>query len=93
MRTFFLSMLIFAFALLAANGLHAQADTATIVGTVRDASGAVVPGAAVTVTAAETNIATSTRTDTAGNYVITPLKIGDTFSSPWVSIPIETPPA
>jgi hypothetical protein len=77
MRTFFLSMLIFAFALLAANGLHAQADTATIVGTVRDASGAVVPGAAVTVTAADTNIATSTRTDTAGNYVITPLKIGD----------------
>jgi hypothetical protein len=77
MKTFFLSMSILAFALLAANDLYAQADTATIVGTVRDSSGAVVPGAAVTVTAAETNIASATRTDTAGNYVITPLKIGD----------------
>jgi len=77
MKTFRLSMFALTFALGAANELYAQADTATIVGTVHDATGAVVPGAPVTVTAAGTNVATATRTDAAGNYVVTPLKIGD----------------
>ena len=56
---------------------YAQVDTATIVGTVHDSSGAVVPGAAVTATDVNTNIKTSTRADASGNYVITPLKIGN----------------
>ena len=56
--------------------VHAQVDTATIVGTVQDSSGAVVPGAAVTATEDQTNSKTSTRADTSGNYVITPLKVG-----------------
>jgi len=56
--------------------LKAQVDTATIVGTVQDSSGGVVPGAAVTATDTGTNIATSTRTDSQGTYVITPLKVG-----------------
>src|SRR5579872_4066621 len=55
---------------------HAQVDTATIVGTVQDSSGAVVPGATVTATEDQTNIKTSTHADTSGNYVITPLKVG-----------------
>jgi hypothetical protein len=63
-------------AVIAAGALYAQVDTATIVGTVQDASGAVVPGASVTATSVGTNIKTSTRTDNSGNYVITPLKIG-----------------
>ena len=59
-----------------AGALHAQVDTATIVGTVQDSSGAVVPGASVTATAVGTNIKVSTHTDSSGTYVITPLKIG-----------------
>ena len=56
--------------------LRAQVDTATILGTVHDSSGAVVPTASVTATEVNTNIQTSVRTDSAGNFVITPLKIG-----------------
>lgn len=56
--------------------LHAQVDTATIVGTIQDSSGAVVPGASVTATEVNTNIKTSTRADASGNYAITSLKIG-----------------
>ena len=64
-------------AVVAASALYPQVDTATILGTVQDSSGAIVPGASVTATAVGTNIKTSTRTDNSGNYVITPLKIGD----------------
>ena len=39
--------------------------------------GPVVPGASVTATAVGTNIKASTRTDSSGNYVLTPLKIGN----------------
>jgi hypothetical protein len=56
--------------------LSAQVDRATLVGTVRDASGAVVSGAEVTAIAVETNTKTVAKTDAEGSYVITPLKIG-----------------
>lgn len=56
--------------------LNAQVDTATIVGTVQDSSGAVVPGVSVTAKELDTNISTSTQADSSGNFVITPLKIG-----------------
>jgi outer membrane receptor protein involved in Fe transport len=61
----------------AAVTVNAQVDTATIVGTVQDSSGAVVPGAAVTATEVNTNIKTSTHADASGNYAITPLKVGN----------------
>jgi hypothetical protein len=61
----------------AAGLLCAQVDTATVVGTVRDSSGAVVPRASVTATATDTNISVTTSTDAAGDYVITPLRIGN----------------
>ena len=48
--------------------LAAQSFYGTIVGTVTDASGAVVPGARVTVTNLGTNEKRSAETDTAGNY-------------------------
>jgi Carboxypeptidase regulatory-like domain/TonB-dependent Receptor Plug Domain len=54
----------------------AQVDTATIVGTVRDSSGAVVPGASITATEVNTGIRTEVNSGADGNYVITPLKIG-----------------
>lgn len=62
---------------LSVSRLTAQVDTATVVGTVQDSSGAVVPAASVTATALGTNSKTSTQTDSAGNYVLTPLKIGE----------------
>ena len=44
----------------------AQQETATMTGTVRDPSGAVVPKATVTVTNIRTNISVKTDTDEAG---------------------------
>ena len=55
----------------------AQVDTGSLVGTVKDPSGAVLSG--VTVTATNTDTActgTSAKTAPDGNYVITPLHIG-----------------
>jgi hypothetical protein len=71
------AILVFLFSAAAFSILQAQVDTATVVGAVQDSSGAVVPGASVTATEVNTNTKTSTRTDTAGNYVLTPLRIGN----------------
>src|SRR5438270_13269767 len=57
--------------------MAAQTTTGSIVGTVSDASSAAVPGATVTVTNVDTNIATKTTTDSTGNYVVTPLPVGN----------------
>src|ERR1051325_1646428 len=56
--------------------LTAQTTTGSIVGTVTDKTGAVVPGASVAVTNVDTGIATKTTTDSSGNYVVTPLPVG-----------------
>ncbi len=56
--------------------LLAQVDTGTIQGVVRDMSGAVVPGATVTVRNEGTSISQTTKTSGAGAYVFTPLRIG-----------------
>jgi hypothetical protein len=55
----------------------AQVDTGTIVGTVLDKSGAVVPNATVTLTEVQTNIKTIVKSDAEGNYIATPLKVGN----------------
>jgi hypothetical protein len=55
---------------------QAQVDTGTILGTVRDASGAVVPGAKVTISNEATSFTQTTSTSGSGNYVFTPLRIG-----------------
>lgn len=54
----------------------AQVDTGTVVGTIKDASGAVVPNATATATNVDTGIKTSVKSASDGNYVITPVKIG-----------------
>src|SRR5262249_34847631 len=67
------------FALLAALApslAYAQVDTGTIVGTARDKSGAVLPGASVSVLETTTNALTTRIADATGNYVATPLRIG-----------------
>ena len=54
----------------------AQKDAASIVGIVEDPSGAVVPGAQITITDVDRGTSFVTSTDGAGNYVASPLKIG-----------------
>ncbi len=58
-------------------GLYSQTDTATILGTVADATGAAVAGAMVTVTDTGTNTRTVVKSNASGSYVVTPLRIGN----------------
>lgn len=59
-----------------ASTLHAQVDTGTILGTVRDNTGAVVPGTTITVKNEGTSFSATTTTSGTGTYVFTALKIG-----------------
>ena len=54
----------------------AQRDTSSLLGTVRDSSGAVVPGARVTATEVATGISEGAATDSSGDYVVTSLRVG-----------------
>jgi hypothetical protein len=58
-------------------GSFAQETTATLQGTVTDASGAVLPGVTVRVTNLATNTSRETRTDAAGSYSIPFIPAGD----------------
>jgi hypothetical protein len=62
--------------LLSGGRLFAQVDTGTILGTVKDSSGAVVPGAQVTIINQETGFSLTTKTSNVGAYILTPIKIG-----------------
>jgi hypothetical protein len=59
-----------------AASVSAQVSTATILGTVSDSTGAVIPNAQVTAVNLETNFSRSVATDAAGNYAIQFLPIG-----------------
>jgi len=67
---------IFACALLCNLPLRAQVTTADIVGTVSDSSGAVLPGAKITVENKDTAAVRTTLSESNGNYVVTLLPIG-----------------
>jgi hypothetical protein len=54
----------------------AQFETASVLGYIRDASGAVVPGAKVTLTNQETKAQVTATTDAQGSYQFTDVKIG-----------------
>src|ERR1700739_900099 len=56
--------------------IWAQKDTGSIVGTVKDPSGAVVTGAKITVTDVDRGQTFTTTTTDAGEYVARPLHIG-----------------
>jgi len=56
--------------------LRAQTTNATLVGTVTDAQGAVVPNATVTVKSVATGIERTVQTDTSGTYRVYPLQPG-----------------
>ena len=61
---------------LAAMGASAQTTTATILGTVRDPSGAVIPKARVTATNQGTDFSRATNSGASGDYVLTLLPVG-----------------
>jgi len=60
----------------AASPLSAQSTQGTILGTVVDATGAVVPNATVTVTDTDAGISRTAKTDKAGNYQVLDLTAG-----------------
>jgi hypothetical protein len=64
------------FILLTAGLLFAQFETAEVLGTVRDASGAAVPGASVTLTNQDTGIETKIATDANGNFDFFNVRVG-----------------
>ncbi len=55
---------------------HAQVDTGAILGTVKDESGAVIPGAKVTLTNEGTNFPLVAHTAGDGASIFTPIRIG-----------------
>ena len=62
--------------LVCADRASCQIDTGTIQGTVADQSGAVIPGAKVSLTNEGTNLTVSTTTGADGGYTFSPIKIG-----------------
>src|SRR5689334_7441632 len=55
----------------------AQFETATVLGTVRDTSGAVIPDALVTLTNTRTGIVSNTKTNADGDYEFFNVRIGE----------------
>src|ERR1700716_2859754 len=71
-----LSALFILIVLAVVTPLWAQKDAGAIVGLVRDASGAVVTGAKITVTDMDRGIELTLSTNDSGQYVASPLRIG-----------------
>jgi hypothetical protein len=69
----FLSALVF---VVFCASLHAQYDNGSLVGTIKDGSGAPIAGATVTITNDATAIATQAKTDASGDYEVPSLKVG-----------------
>jgi len=77
MRSYFRNTCITTLAvILVAGTAFAQKDMGSILGTVRDTSGAVVPGAKVTVTDTDRGTTFETTTNATGEYAANPLRIG-----------------
>src|SRR6266536_2306968 len=72
----FAGLLAFACAALVPLDAPGQTSTATLTGTARDSSGAVLPGVAITVTSTERNTSYSTISNETGNYVVPALNPG-----------------
>jgi Carboxypeptidase regulatory-like domain len=60
-----------------ASSAFAQMDQGAIIGVVRDSSGAVMPGAQVSVTETNTGLVLKTKTNSSGNYFFSPIKTGN----------------
>src|SRR6202171_1322640 len=77
LRTSILLILCVLAGLLATGVAFGQADQGAITGLVQDASGAVVPNAQVTLTNVDNGLELQAQTDSSGNYVFSPVKIGN----------------
>ena len=66
----FLVMLLAMFASVGAIGAYAQSDNGSIVGTITDATGAVIPNATVTVTNVDTGLKLNGKSNPAGEFQI-----------------------
>lgn len=71
-----ITLVAFLLAALHTTAAFAQLDTATLVGTVTDGSGAVLPGVTVTVTQEGTGVAQTTVTNSSGQYIFPGLRVG-----------------
>ncbi len=60
-----------------ASSAFAQMDQGAIIGVVRDSTGAVMPGAQVSVTETNTGLVLKTKTNSSGNYFFSPIKTGN----------------
>ena len=86
MKQVVLSLLtLAAFLLLSGRVAQPQTTTGSIVGSITDATGAVVPNASVTVNNVGTGLTLKTVTDASGNYAVTPLPVGS------YSVVVEAP--
>ncbi|HEY6846614.1 MAG TPA: TonB-dependent receptor [Terracidiphilus sp.] len=56
---------------------HAQFDTAEVLGSIKDSTGASIPGATVVLTEPAKEIKVSRQTDASGNYEFTNVQVGD----------------
>jgi len=72
----FMALMVSITLILACAGLYAQADTGSIQGTIKDQSGAVIPGAKVTLKNEGTNLAITMTAGGDGSYIFSPVKIG-----------------
>ena len=72
----FRRLLLCGLCLLAAASAHAQVQTGSITGIVTDSSGAIVPGAQITVTQQETNVRVTLPSNDSGFYVAQNLRPG-----------------
>ncbi len=68
--------LLFLMVLVAGKVAWAQVDTGAVLGTVKDSSGAVVPGTKVTLTNEGTGLSDAKTAGPDGSYIFTPVKIG-----------------
>jgi hypothetical protein len=75
-QSFVHSLIAIMFLLFISLTVDAQVESGKIVGTVRDATGAIVSAATVTVTETQTNAERKTTTNSQGEYVVTELKPG-----------------
>jgi hypothetical protein len=71
-----LGLFVLAISILSVSRLWAQVDTGSITGTVTDPSGAIIPGATVTLVNQGTGLKLTTVTNASGNYTFTPIRIG-----------------
>lgn len=57
--------------------VSAQVDQGTITGVVQDNTGAVIPGAQLTLTDTDTGLVLQSKSDSSGIYTFSPIKIGN----------------